>query len=86
MHAGPLITTPSALLLFSHFVSPVLSSSYFCHLLLSSCPIRCFLFLFPLTLPLLLSRPLCRYIFSVFFLLFISRSDVNILSCAQTPA
>lgn len=31
MHAGPLITTPSALLLFSlsPFVSPVLSSSYF---------------------------------------------------------
>lgn len=83
MHAGPLITTPSALLLFSlsPLVSPVLSSSF-----IVSC-----LHLFPSCILSLISRfvsfslPLRHYIF-LSFLLFIFRSVVNILSCAQTPA
>lgn len=90
MHAGPLITTPSALLLFSPFVSPVRSSSYFVSFFtFYSLSFVCVVFLsfFPSPHPLFLflPLPLCRYIF-LSFLLFISRSVVNILSCAQTPA
>lgn len=49
MHAGPLITTPSALLLFSlsPFVSPVLSSSYFVFIFYSIFFLVYFSFLFP---------------------------------------
>lgn len=61
MHAGPLITTPSALLLFSSFVSPVLSS-YLTSFILSYS-----LFPSPLLFPPFLSLH-CPYIFLSFSL------------------
>lgn len=82
MHASPLITTSSVLLLslYYPFFHPhfCVSYSFIIYVLFTI-----FLITFPRPRS---SSPLLVVPLPLSFLLFISRSVVNILSCAQTPA